>query len=464
MAEDFDLIVLGGGSAGYTAAIRAAQLGLKAVIVERERVGGVCLHKGCIPTKVMLEGADVLDLVKRAGALGVRAGEPQLDYPRLRQRQVQVVEQLYTNLRGVIAKKGIEVIEGSGCLTSAKSAVVTLADASERSLAGRQVLIATGSRPRELAAFPCDGVRVLNSDQLLAQEELPESLVVVGGGAVGLEFASFFLDAGREVTIVEALPRLLPAEDRDVSEGIARALTARGARVLTGATVSAAEVGEGGVVVSLQQGDDSLRLEASHVLVAVGRQGNVEGLGLELTGARVEGGYLAVVPGQRTEDSSVFAAGDVTGGLLLAHVAAAEGFVAAEAVVGREVKPLDYVLAPRVVYSRPQMAAVGLTEEQALARGLAVRTRRFSFRNNSMAQIHGETDGFAKLVYEQESGRLLGAHVLGAVASELLPEATLALSQGLGLSALAESVYAHPTLGETLHEAARLSAGVSMYW
>lgn len=464
MSDEFDLLVLGGGSAGYTAAIRAVQLGLSAVIVEREKVGGVCLHHGCIPTKVMLEGADVLALIKRAGPLGIEVGEPQLDYARLRQRQAQVVEKLYTNLRGVIRKKGIEVVEGEGWLTSSTSASVTLADGSERSLAARHVLIATGSRPRDLSMLPCDGVRVLNSDQLLALEELPQSLIVIGGGAVGLEFASFFLDAGREVTVVEALPRLLPAEDADVSAAIEAALAERSAHVLTGATLTRCEAREHGVSLAVQQDNETVELAASHVLVAVGRRGNVEGLGLEATAARVERDFLQVGAGQRTADPAVYGAGDVTGGLLLAHAAAAEGFLAGEAIAGQEAKALDYGLVPRVVYTRPQVASIGLSEEQALAKGLSVKTRRFSFRNNSMAQIHGDSDGFTKLVFEVESGRLLGAHVIGPGASELIAEATLALSQGLGLSALGESVHAHPGLSETLHEAARLSAGVSMYW
>ena len=470
MPDTFDLVVLGGGAAGYTAAIRAVQLGLSAAIVEQDRIGGVCLHRGCIPTKALLESAEALHQARNSKIFGVISGEPSLDYARVLARKAEIVERLHTNLRGVIRKKGIEIIPGRGILTSPASLAVALADGGSRGLTAGRTLVATGSRPRDLAGLPADGQRVLTSDHLLELTSVPESVAIIGGGAVGLEFASFFLDMGCSVTVIEALDRLLPAEDADLGEGLARLLADRGATIYTGARLLAAEstVSADGVTLALESGGQRLQVGCSHVLVAIGRQGNVEGIGLEQTSARVEGGFVRVGADLRTDDANVYAAGDITGHLLLAQAAAAEGFLAAQAIASKETAALDYRSVPRVVYTRPQVAAVGLTEAEAQAeaqeRGHAVKTRRFSFRNNSMAYIRGETDGFAKLVFEAEGGRLVGAHVLGPDAVELISEAGLAISQGLPIGALADNIHPHPSLSETLNEAARLSAGLSIYW
>ncbi len=467
MPDTFDLVVMGGGTAGYTAAIRAVQLGLSAVIIEQDRIGGVCLHHGCIPTKALLESAEALHQARTSETFGIiSSGEPSLDYTRALARKTQIVEQLHTNLRAVIRKKGIEIIAGRGVFTSSTGIAVKLADGGSRTVSTSRTLVATGSRPRELAGLPAGGQRVLTSDHLLELATAPESIAIIGGGAVGLEFASFFLDLGCPVTVIEALDRLLPAEDASLGEGLARLLADRGATIYTGASLLAAAsaVSADGVTLALECGGQRVQVDCSHVLVAIGRQGNVEGIGLEQTAARVEGGFVRVGADLRTDDANVYAAGDVTGHLLLAHAAAAEGFLAAQAIAGRETAALDYRSVPRVVYTRPQAAAVGLPEAEAQERGYAVKTRRFSFRNNSMAHIHGETDGFVKLVFEAESGRLLGAHVLGPDAVELISEAGLAISQGLPIGALADNIHPHPSLSETLNEAARLSAGLSIYW
>lgn len=459
--DEFDVIVLGAGSGGYTAAIRASQLGRRTALVEEEKVGGVCLHRGCIPTKLLLESAEVLSLLRRSRTFGIEAERIRLDYSLLAQRKERVVETLHKNLRGVIGKQKVEIVQGRGRLLSPTRVAVD-----GRELEAGHIVIATGSRPAELPGLPCDGARILHSDHVLALQEPPRSLLVVGAGAVGLEFASFFLDVGSEVTVIEMLPRLLPMEDADLGRTLQRILEGRGARVLTGARVlpERTRLFDEMVELTVEHEGEEKALRGSHVLVATGRQGNVEGIGLENTRVEVEGGFIRVDPHMRTAEPTIYAVGDVIGGPLLAHVAAAEGVVAAEAIAGREPPPLDYLRIPRAVYTRPQVAAVGLSEEQARERGHRVKTQRFSFRYNAMALIQDETEGFAKVVIDADSGDLLGAHVIGPSAVELVSEAALARYLDVSVWELATSVRPHPSLSEVLGEAAQLSAGISIYW
>ncbi|MEE8369585.1 MAG: dihydrolipoyl dehydrogenase [Dehalococcoidia bacterium] len=459
--DEFDLVAIGGGNGGYTAAIRATQLGLKAAIVEREKIGGSCLHKGCIPTKVLLEAAETLTLVRRSGTFGVRAEGVSLDYAAVAARKRQVVETLYNGLRSLIQKHKIEVIQGQARLLSPTEVAV-----GDRVLRAKQIVLATGSRPKELPGLPTDGLRVLNSDHLLEREDPPRSIIVVGAGAVGVEFASYHLDVGCEVTLVEMMPTLLPQEDADLGKALAKSLVARGATVLTGARLlpDRTRVYDDRVEVTVQQGGEERSVRAQLVLVAVGREAVSDDLGLENTGVRLEKGFVAVDGSYRTAEPTVYAVGDAIGGLLLAHVAAAEGLLAAEAIAGQKGPPLDYSRVPRVAYSRPQVAAVGLSEGQARAAGRNAKTRRFSFRYNAMALIQDEPEGFAKVVYDADSGELLGAHIVGHRASELISEASLARFLGASARAVGINIHPHPSLSEVLGEAAQLSAGISIYW
>jgi dihydrolipoamide dehydrogenase len=446
---------------GYTAAIRATQLGLSAAIVEREKVGGTCLHRGCIPTKAWLESAHVLGTVRKAGRFGVHAENISLDYSAVVSRQKQVVDALHKGLRSTIQKHKIEIIEGEGRIISPTQVAVN-----GRTLTAKNILIATGSRPKDIPGMEVDGERILNSDQLLQLEEIPKSLLIVGAGAVGCEFASFYADVGSEVTLIEMMPTVVPLEDADVGRTLGKSLAARGINVMTAARVLPDKTRSYDSVVELtvEHENETKLLKGEVVLSAVGREAVTEGLELEKTKAKVERGWIQVDDTYRTTDPSVFAAGDAIGGLLLAHVAAAEGFLAAEAMAGKQVEKLDYNRVPRVTYSHPQVATVGLTEPQAKETGHNAKSQRYSFRNNAMALIQEEPEGFAKVVYDSDSGDFLGAHIIGNNACELISEAALARYVEASAWELGSSVHPHPTLSEALSEAAQLSAGISIYW
>ncbi len=459
--EAFDLVVIGGGTGGYTAAIHASQLGLTSALIERDKVGGVCLHRGCIPTKLLLETAHNLSLIRNSRTFGIAAENISLDYSLLAARKGQVVGALHKNLRSVIQKHKVEIVQGGARLISPAEV-----DVDGRRLKAKSVVLATGSKPVVLPGLEPDGVRILTSDHCLEMTEAPRSVAVIGAGYVGLEFASFYLDVGAEVTVIELLPRLLPLEDADLGKGIEKLLTARGAAVLTSARVrpEATRTFDDVVELAVEHGGGEKTVRAEKVLVAIGRDGLTEGLGLEDTNVQVEKGYVQVDDRYRTGEPNVFAVGDLIGGLQLAHVAAAEGYLAAEAAAGRDVQPLDYGRVPRVTYTRPHVAAVGLSEEQARERGDNVKTRRFSYRSNAMALIQDETEGFVKLVYDGDSGDVLGVHILGHQAGELIAEAALARFLNASAWEMGSNIHPHPSLSEVLGEAAQLSAGISIYW
>jgi len=469
--DDFDLVAIGGGSGGYTAAIRATQLGLTAAIVERDKIGGACLHRGCIPTKVLLETAQTLSLVRNSSTFGVRADNIVLDYATVAARKQRVVDTLHKSLRSVIQKHKIEIIEGQASLPSPSQVSVSArggpaSGGNGRTLNAKHIVLATGSRPKELPGLPTDGARVLTSDHLLEMSEPPRSIVIVGAGAVGTEFASFYVDIGCQVTLVEMMPTILPLEDADLGKALARALAARGANILTAARVlpEGTRMYDNVVELKVQHDGREKTVKGDAVLVAVGREAVTDGLGLEKTGVKLDRGFIAVDGAYRTGEPTIYAVGDAIGGLLLAHVAAAEGFLAAEAITGKEVQRLDYGRAPRVTYSRPQVAAVGLSEQEARGAGHNVKTQRFSFRYNAMALIQDEPEGFAKVVYDADSGDLLGAHIIGHHASELISEASLARFLEASAWEIGTNIHPHPSLSEVLGEAAQLSAGISIYW
>ncbi len=459
--EEIDLLVIGGGTGGYTAAIRAAQLGLSAAIVEADKIGGTCLHKGCIPTKTWLHSAEVLTQTRNAATFGVQTGEPSLDYPAMRARQQAVVETLHQSIRSVIGKHKIEMIEGRGTIVSPNEVAV-----GERRIWAKNIVVATGSRPKGLPGLEPDGDRILTSDEMLELEEAPKSIAIIGGGAIGCEFASFFTDIGTKVTLIEALPALVPLEDSDAGKAVAKAFAARGVDVMTAANVLTDRTRsyDGVVELTVEHDGEEKQVQADTVLLAVGREAVTDGLGLENTKVEIENGWIKVDGAYRTAEPSIYAVGDAIGGLLLAHVAGAEGFIAAEAVAGKEAEKLDYDRVPRVTYSNPQVAAVGLTLDQAKERGLNAKSQRFSLKYNAMALIQDETDGFAKVVFDVDGGDVLGVHLVGAHVAEVISEA--ALSRFLQASAweLGTSIHPHPSLSEVLGEAAQLSAGISIYW
>ena len=459
--DDFDLVVIGGGTGGYTAAIRATQLGMTAALVERDKVGGTCMHKGCIPTKTWLYTAETLRNVRHAPTFGVQAGEPTLDYPAMKARQQVVVDALHKGLRSTIQKHKIEIIEGQAKFASPAELIV-----GERRLHAKNVVIATGSQAKDIPGMEADGDRILNSDHLLALEQAPKSLVIVGAGAIGCEFASFFADIGTKVTLIEMLPTCVPLEDADAGKVVFKAFTERGVDVMTSARVLPDKTRsyDGVVELTVEHGGETKQVTGQKVLMAVGREAVTADLGLENTNVEVERSWVKVDDTYRTDEPNIYAVGDAIGGLLLAHVAGAEGHIAAEAIAGNEAEKLDYNRVPRITYSHPQVAAVGMTLEGAKAAGRNAKSQRFSLKSNAMALIQDEMDGFAKVVYDQDSGDLLGVHLVGAHVAELISEAALGRFLEASAWELGTSIHPHPSLSEALGDAAQLSAGISIYW
>jgi len=454
MAEPYDLTIIGGGPGGYVGAIRAAQLGLRVALVERDKLGGVCLHAGCIPTKALLQTAELLERVRRADQFGVLVGEVTLDYARAQARKRQVVETLHRGVEYLMRKNRIAVFSGHGRILSPTRVGISLNDGSETEVETRHILIATGSRPRALPGIPVDNVRVLDSTGALELQEVPRSMVIVGAGAIGLEFCTLFRSFGADVTVVELLPRVLPMEDEEISEAMARSLSRKGVKVHTSSKVEEVERVEGGVKVRISTPEGDRLLSADYVLVAVGRVALTEGLGLEEVGVATKNGFIAVDDHMRTSVGGIFAIGDVIGGYLLAHVASEEAVLAVETIAGKDPRPIDYLTVPRCTYSIPEVAAFGMTERQAREAGYPVKVGRFSFQASSRALTLGEREGFVKVVADSQSGEILGVHMIGPSVTELVAEGVLARSAEATVFEVGASVHAHPTLSEAFKEAA----------
>jgi dihydrolipoamide dehydrogenase len=472
MAIHADVAVLGGGPGGYTAAIRAAQLGKKAVIIEQDRIGGVCLNRGCIPSKALLRSAEVYHTVKEAARYGVAVREePELRYDVVSERKRAAVEQLYRGLQSLMKKHKIDVIHGKGRIIGPSifsprsgSVAVELEGGEMETVVPQQLVIATGSRPRALPGLPFDGVRVLSSDDALNMETLPRDLLIVGGGVIGIEWASMMNDFGVSVTLVEAASRLLAGEDADVSAEMERLLRRRGVRVITSAKLLAETFAqdESGVTVKVETGEGTALLSAERMLVAVGRTANVDGIGLEATDVAVKDGFIAVNASYQTAEPHIYAVGDVIGGVQLAHAAAREGVIAAEHIAGMKPEPLEPHRIPRCIYSRPEVASIGWTESQAMTRGHDVKTSRIPFKASGKAIVFGETDGFVKVIADRKTGDILGVHMIGPHVTELLSEAGLADLLNASVWEAGQLVHPHPSLSEMLGEAMLAIDGVSL--
>ena len=454
MGERWDVVIIGGGPGGYVSAIRAAQLGLKVALVEQEHLGGVCLNWGCIPTKALLRNAEVIALLAQGKRFGFTLDGFQADYGAAVKRSRRVAGRLVKGVAALMEKNGVEVVRGVGRVAASGIVEVTTAgDHDAVSLRAGHIIVATGARSRAIPGVPVDGERVLTSRHALALQELPTTAVIVGAGPSGMEFAHIWSTYGTQVTVVEMLPRLLPLEDEEVSAEVERAFKRRKVRTLTSTRVMGVETDGGRALVRLQRDDgDEETLEVEKVLVAIGVRPNSEGL--EKVGIELERGWVKVDEMMRTTAPGIYAIGDVTGRLPLAHVASAQGIIAAEAIAGTAPPPLDYDSIPRCTYCQPQVASFGLTAAQARQQGYEVRVGRFPFLPNGKALALGENEGFVKIVADGGSGRLLGAHLVGPGVTELLPELVLARNAALSPEAIFRSVHAHPTLGETLAEAA----------
>ena len=470
-SNSFDLIVLGAGTGGYSAAFRAGQLGLRvALIDDQPKIGGTCLHWGCIPTKAMLESAEFYERVQHAADLGVKVDGASFDYAAVAKRRQQIVDRLAKGLHSLVKKNKVEYIRGRGTLQGGKKVrVATLNDEGapdgERVLDATDVILASGSRVKSLPGLESDGQKVVTSDEATTGNTLPQSIVVVGGGAVGVEFASFYHDAGSDVTLLEYLPALTPLEDAEVSKELERSFTRRGMKVMTNARFDTGSVvvDEGGVCLMVgREGEEPKELRAEQMLVATGRAPNSDNVGLDSTRAKVEKGFVQVDGRMRTAEPHLYAIGDVIGGLLLAHVAAHEGIAAVHAIAGAESEKVDYLKMPRATYSRPQIASIGLSEQECERDGIPFRTGRFPFQASGKAIIRGEHEGFVKVIANKETDELLGVHMLGANVTDLISEASAAMLLEATAWEIGATVHPHPTLTEALGEAALAVDGKSI--
>jgi dihydrolipoamide dehydrogenase len=462
---DYDVVLIGGGPGGYVAAVRAAQLGLHVALVEKEALGGVCLNWGCIPTKALLRNAEVISLLDQGKEYGFSLSGVEIDYGAAVDRSRKVSERLVKGVDVLMRKNKVEVFEGTGVLQSPHSVQVTLNEGGEKNLQTRNIIIATGGRARAIPGIALDGERVMSYREAVVLKELPASVLVIGAGPIGMEFAHVWRAYGAEVTVVEMLPAVLPLEDEEVSKIVERAFRRRKVQVLTSTRVEGLDITDTGVRVRVtNQGGEPTSsgtqvLEAERALIAIGVQPNSAGLGLEQLGIETNQGYIRIDDRMRTNVPGVYAIGDVTGKLALAHAAQAQGIVAAEDIAKAEkgtlhAHRLDYEAMPRCTYCHPQVASLGITEEEARQRGHQIEVGRFPFLANGKALALGEREGFAKIVADSISGEILGAHLVGPEVTELLPELVLARTWELTPDEVAQSVHAHPTLSEAIMEAA----------
>lgn len=463
MAEQYDLIILGGGTGGYVAAIRAAQLGLKTAVIEKEKVGGTCLHKGCMPSKAMLKSAEMFHAAKKLDEFGIHVGTATLNFAKVMERKEKIVNQLHKGVQHLLKKNQITVIEGYGRIMGpsifsprAGAVRVEKADGESEILTPNNLIIATGSRPKALPGLPFDGERILNSDHALELTDVPKSMIIIGAGAIGVEWASMLNDFGCDVTLVEYMPQILPLEDADTANELARNLKKRKMKILTGSKVlpETAKLDGDKMTIQVQHGDQFETLRAEKILVAVGREAVIDDLGLEATEIKVERGFIQVNEYMQTAESNIYAIGDVIGGLQLAHVAAHEGIVAVEKIAGLDPHLLNYNHVPRCTYSRPEVASVGITEQQAKELGYEVKIGNFPFRAIGKALVQGEVDGFVKIVSDAKTNDLLGVHMVGPHVTDMISEAGLAMLLDAAAWEVAMSIHPHPTLSEAIGEAA----------
>ncbi|MEA3045439.1 MAG: dihydrolipoamide dehydrogenase [Sphingomonadales bacterium] len=444
MADTYDLIVLGSGPGGYVAAIRASQLGLKVAIVEREKLGGICLNWGCIPTKALLRTSEIHHYLTHASAYGLSAEKVGFDLAKIVERSRKVAGQLNMGVKGLMKKNKIAVIEGEGKLVGKGKLQV-----GDKALEAKHIIVATGARARDLPFAKADGERIWTYRHAMVPREMPGKLLVIGSGAIGVEFASFYSDMGAEVTIVEMLERILPVEDEEVSAFVHKALVKQGMKIHVGSGVDKLEAGKAGVKATIKGAGVE---DFSHAIVAIGIAPNSEGIGLEALGVKTDRGHIVTDGYGRTNVEGVYAIGDVCGPPWLAHKASHEGVVCVEAIAGGKPHAFETWNIPGCTYSRPQVASVGLTEAAAKAAGHKVKVGKFPFIGNGKAIALGEAEGFVKTVFDAASGELLGAHMVGAEVTELIQGYVVARQLETTEAELMETVFPHPTLSEMMHE------------
>ena len=460
----YDIIVIGSGPGGYVAAVRAAQAGKRTAIVEREALGGVCLNWGCIPTKALLKSASVYHYVKNAAACGIDIeGEAKADISKIVARSRGVAETMSKGIDFLMKKNKIDVLRGHGSIES--KGVVAVENEEGRTLyEADHIILATGARPRQMPFIPVDGEKIITSREALVIKELPESIVVIGSGAIGSEFAFLFAQLGVKVTIVEYLPNLMPLEDEEVSKTMERAFRKMRATVYTGTTVKAARVNdEGRCEVDIEGKKGAETLVADMVLAAVGIKTNTENIGLEKVGIELERDKIKVDEHYQTAVEGIYAIGDLIPTPALAHVASAEAIHCVDAICGRSPQPVDYSTIPSCVYTSPEVASVGLTEKQAAEKGIELKVGRFQFTASGKAAAAGERDGFVKLLFDAATDKLIGAHFVGMNVTEMIAEPTVAKALGATAEVLAHTIHPHPTMNEAVMEAAEAALGHAIH-
>ncbi|WP_047979965.1 dihydrolipoyl dehydrogenase [Ornithinibacillus contaminans] len=472
MAEDFDLVVLGGGTGGYVAAIRASQLGMKVAIVEKAELGGTCLHRGCIPSKSLLRSAEVFRQTQSASEFGVNTGSIELDFNQVQQRKETIVSTLHNGVSGLMKKNKISVYNGYGRILGPSifsplpgTISIEYANGDENTmLVPKNVLIATGSSPNTLANLEIDGESIITSDEALQLESLPNSIIIIGGGVIGIEWASMLADFGVEVTVLEYFNQILPTEDVEIAREVEKQLKKKGINIVTGAKVLPDSVVKNqGVTIEADIAGKNQTYSAEKILVSVGRKANTSNIGLENTDIQVENGTIKTNEFYQTKEAHIYAIGDVIGGMQLAHVASHEGIIAVEHMNGQNPDPINYNHVPACIYSNPEVASVGLTEKQAKEKGYAIKVGKFPFKAIGKALVYGETEGFVKVIMNEETEDLLGVHMVGPHVTDMISEAALAKVLDATPWEIAHTIHPHPTLSEIVGEAALAVDGLQIH-
>lgn len=457
---EFDVIVIGGGPGGYVAAIRAAQLGAKVAVVEKDSLGGTCLNRGCIPTKALVASAELVHQLKNAATFGINVDGFSVDFRRVMARKEEIVEGLVKGIAFLLSRHKIESISGFGKLVAPGTVEVHKEDGTVEQLTGKNIIIATGSEPALITALGYNGKTVITSNEALELEDIPKSLLIIGGGVIGCEFASIFNEFGTEVTIVEAMPNILPLVDNEISRRLTMIMKKKGIAIKTKAMISSVVEEEGGIKATLETGEE---IRAEKALISIGRTFNTKGLGLENVGVALGAkGEILVDDYLRTNVPGIYAIGDVTNKIQLAHVASAQGLVAVENIMGGN-RVMDYSVVPSCIFTMPEIGTVGITSQEAKARGINAKVGKFPFTALGKARCMEETDGNVKIITDAETDKVLGVHIFGPHATDLIAEAALAIQLGATAKEIAQTIHAHPTLAESMMEAAENVHGLSIH-
>jgi dihydrolipoamide dehydrogenase len=459
MEQTFDLTVIGSGSGGYTAAIRACQLGLKVAVVEERQAGGTCLNRGCIPTKALLHSADIYHQAQSGGEFGIEVENIRFNYRKMVSRKDAVVEQLRSGVEGLLRNNGVMLINGKATIKDRYT--IEVVGSETQLIKTEKMIIATGASPMKVNIPGIDGDAVLNSDGLLEMTACPNHLVIIGGGVIGIEFATLFNALGKDVTIIEMLDTILPDTDREISDLLRAILESRGVKIYTGAKLTSIET-NGKAVCNVEIGGTQRKIEADQVVVAIGRRPNSAEVGLENIGVELEKGFIQVNDKMETSVSGIYAVGDVTGKVQLAHVASAQGLTAAANAAGK-IRKINYSVVPSCIYSNPEIAVVGLSEAEALSKGYKIKVGRFPVGMNGKSMVMGEKEGLAKIITDEATGEILGAQIMGPRATDMIGEICVAMNLESTIEEVGDTIHPHPTVGEIIMEAAHDVEGICIH-